>query len=146
LFDYKVEDYDSGGTLLDSHTISDVIVNNDAWWLSSEVVDPFRIYVTNASYEVPRQYEDFMVLGSDYKESLTGLLLGTVGQVSIVTPEGSRDTMFENIKYLANDPNITYLRDPWGHVWAVTLGTPDEKFGNLGEVFTSVSFIEVQEA
>lgn len=139
---YTIDELTSGGTVVNTTTVTGVTVVADEWFLSgsfgSLVVTP-----SEASSARTLQTEDFMVLNESYKVVQQGLLLGRQGSLTAQVISSDRDAKVAAIRSAVASAVTVYLKDPWGGVYPVVLGEVEIAYQPGGHVSLTIPYVQV---
>ena len=141
-FRYRFTSYDAVGAVVLTGESSDISMNSDTWSLSVPEYVNLVLDVTDSSYERQVQTETFSPLGMNNKTTLMGSMLGRRGDISIFVKSEDRVRVLNVLQDISVDTRPAYLRNPFGLVLQIVIGSVSEQRVSGGHSSIRISYIE----
>jgi hypothetical protein len=149
-YDYQVLQYATvGGVPLGSNPLTAITVtsssNEDNWFIVAEnnYSLSLELYAQSESRSKPFQEEIFEPFGKNRKVIVRTSRYGTEGTFEAFIPSDEASSKLSKLDDILSYNAPVYLKDPYGSVLRVYIGSPDYSYQPTGHVIVNINYIEV---
>lgn len=141
---YKVVTFGENGSALD--TLSSDLSYDDPEWRLLTATSNIVLSVDEMTFEMATSQESLEPLGRDHPIVVSHGTRGVAGQIRATVFPDERYAIRASVELLANSSQVVYLRNPFGEVFAVSLGSIGEAPASGGYATLTIPFTEVADA